>query len=218
MYSDVRIHQKQPILHLPFLTPQPLPHLPAPASCRFTLAFLVGTKFCLNQNQHIFRPEAGAILLPSLKLSVLPTCPSLSVPGELRLMDHYPEYLATYLYSPESLSSSGCFSSMVSDWQLALILVLDENLSLWTLTAGFKPHDFAMESHGILTSDLVLDLPQSLSIFTALTIHLIWWPFNLGVPDGVSFRYSVPLTLVFWYTKYIAQRIIDARKKNKTKL
>lgn len=168
------------MLHLPFLTPQPLPHLPAPSICRFRLAFRVGTKFCLNQNQRIFRPEAGAILLPSLKLSVLPTCSSLSVPGELRLMDHYPGYLATYLYSPKPLSSSGCFSSMVSDRQLALILVLDENLNLWTLTAGFEPHDFAMESHGILTSDLVLDLPQCLSIFTALMIHLIWDICNYG--------------------------------------
>lgn len=118
---------------------------PSPRSFHLQVqASLVGTKFCLNQNQQIFRPEAGAILLPSLKLSILPTCPSLSVPGELHLMDHYPGYLATYLYSPESLSSLGCFFSMISDRQLALILVLDENLNLWTLAAGFEPHDFAM--------------------------------------------------------------------------
>ena len=145
---------------------------PSPHSFHLQVqASLVGTKFCLNQNQQIFRSEAGAILLPSLRLSVLPTCPSLSVPGELRLMDHYPGYLATYLSSPESLSSSDCFSSMVSDRQLALILVLDENLNLWTLLLG--SNHMTLLSFGILTSDLVLDLPHYLCIFTALPIHLV---------------------------------------------
>ena len=156
------------MLHLPLLySPISAPSLPS-----FHLQVqvsLVGTKFFPSQNQQIFRPQAGTVLLPSLKLSVLPTCPSLTVPGELPLLEHYPGYLATYLHSPESLSSAVAPLLLASDQWLAWSL-------LWMRTWISGPwllgsNLMTLLWFGILTDDLVLDRPQFLSI---LHLQFTW--------------------------------------------
>lgn len=134
--------------------PSEAPDAPPPSLCPFPTSApyflsssvqvqvsLVGIKFRSNQNQQIFRPETGAVLLSSLKSAVLPACPTLSVPRELPFLELCPGCLTTYLHLPESLSSSDCLSSIGCfltgglPWSLLWVLYLN----LWTLTIGFWP-------------------------------------------------------------------------------